>query len=118
MEIDVQWFHVEVDQINDCLLAFILMVIPLLLIVLELDDLSLFERILIIKQSLDQLIDTILLIDCQIVEILSWVESSSEGNQKIGKHLHQDDHNLTIFLSNGLVEMATLNIEVHEYRVD
>ena len=46
------------------------MVIPLLLIVLELDDLSLFERILIIKQSLDQLIDTILLIDCQIVEIL------------------------------------------------
>lgn len=118
MEIDVQWFHVEVDQINDCLLAFILMVIPLLLIVLELDDLSLLKRILIIKQSLDQLINTIFLIDCQIIEILGWVESSTESYQKISDHLHQNYHYLTIFLGYRLMEMATLDIEVHEDRVD
>ena len=44
------------------------MVFPLFLVVLKLDDLSLFEGILIIKKGLNQFGNAVFLIESQIVE--------------------------------------------------
>jgi hypothetical protein len=61
MQIDVQRFHVEVDRIDQVLFAFVIIMFSLLLVVLILQSLCLVKGVLVIEQSLNQLVNAVLL---------------------------------------------------------
>jgi len=63
MKIDVKRLHIKVNHINYSLFSFILMMFSLLLIVLELYHLGLFKRILVVKNSLNQLWNAVFLVE-------------------------------------------------------
>lgn len=56
MRIYIQWFHIEVNHINDELFLLVIDMSFLLLVILEDDDFGLVERILVIEKSFNKFI--------------------------------------------------------------